>query len=143
VAAAGLRSTGLGAFIDQFSIQSGVAPTFGNGATQQATLKDYVFGARLGAEKQISNNLFFSLSAGLCSLNRDYAQANPNQSALGGFVEGLGGKLEWRFNPQVSLQAGTDPPTSALYCGRSNFSLGSVVQTPRQWGLSLIQNWHF
>ena len=139
-----LRSTLLGNIVDQFSITSGVAPTFGGtAATQSATLRDYFFGARLGAEKQISNNLFFSLSAGLCSFNRDYAQANPNQNALSGFVDALGGKVEYRFNPQLSLQAGTDPPTSALYCGRSNFSLGSVVQTPRQWGLSFIQNWHF
>lgn len=143
LAASQLRNTLFGSMVDQFSIQSGVAPTFGNGATQQATLKDYVFGARLGAEKQISNNLFFSVSAGLCSFNRDYMQANPNQSAIGGFVEALGGKVEYRFNPQLSLQAGTDPPTSALYCGRSNFSLGSVVGTPRQWGLSLLQSWHF
>jgi translocation and assembly module TamB len=143
LATASLRSTLLGNIVDQFSITSGVAPTFGSNTAQSATLRDYFFGARVGAEKQISNNLFFSLSAGLCSFNRDYTQANPSQSALGGFVDALGGKVEYRFNPQLSLQAGTDPPTSALYCGRSNFSLGSLVQTPRQWGLSLIQNWHF
>jgi translocation and assembly module TamB len=143
LATASLRSTLLGSFVDQFSITSGVAPTFGSSAAQSATLRDYFFGARVGAEKQISNNLFFSVSAGLCSFNRDYAQTNQSQSALGGFVDALGAKVEYRFNPQLSLQAGTDPPTSALYCGRSNFSLGSVVQTPRQFGLSFIQNWHF
>jgi translocation and assembly module TamB len=134
-AAAGLRDTPFGNLFDQIQIQSGVAPTFGQGTTPQATLKDYFFGARLGAEKQISNNLFFSLSAGLCSFNREYAQQNS-------FVDALGGKVEYRFNPHLSLQAGTDPPTSALYC-RSNFSLGSVVNTPRQWGLSLLRTWHF
>jgi translocation and assembly module TamB len=144
VAAAGLRGTGLGALFDQINIQSGVAPTtLGTSTTSQPGLKDWLFGARLGAEKQISNNLFFSLSAGLCSFNREYTQATPNQNALTGFVDALAGKLEYRFNPQLALQAGTDPPTSALYCGRSNISLGSVVQTPRQWGLSLLQNWHF
>lgn len=144
VAAAGLRSTGLGNIFDQIQILPGAAPTtLGTSTTSQPGLKDWILGTRLGAEKQLSNNLFFSVSAGLCSFNRDYAQANPGQAGLNGFVEALGGKFEYRFNPKLSLQAGTDPPTSALYCGRSNFSLGSVVQTPRQWGLSLIQNWHF
>ena len=135
-AAAGLRNTPFGGLFDQIQIQSGVAPTFGTDRTSsQTTLKDYFFGARVGAEKQISDNLFFSLSAGLCSLNAEYGQRNN-------FADALGGKVEYRFNPNLSLQAGTDPPTSALYC-RSNFSLGSVVQTPRQWGLSLLRTWHF
>ncbi|HEY7233747.1 MAG TPA: translocation/assembly module TamB domain-containing protein [Gemmatimonadaceae bacterium] len=124
----------------EFSLQTGAAPTALTGnTTSQSTFKDFVFTSRLGAEKQISNNLFFSISAGLCSLNRDYSQGN---SAIGGFVEALGGKLEYRFNPRVSLTAGTDPPTSWQYC-RSNFSLGSVVSTPRQWGLSVLRTWHF
>lgn len=143
LAASSLRGTLFGNLVDQFTITSGVAPTLGAGTAQQTTLRDYIVGARLGAEKQVSNNVFFSVSAGLCSFNSEYLRANQNQSALGGFVEALGAKIEWRFNPQLSLQAGTDPPTAALYCGRSNFSLGSVVQTPRQWGLSVIQNWHF
>ena len=130
--------------VDVISIQSGAAPIVsGSSGTTQSSLRDYVFGTRLGGEKQLSNNLFLSFSAGLCSLNREYLQQPGNQNAFNGFVEGLGGKLEWRFNPNVAVQAGTDPPTAALYCGRSNLSLGTVVQTPRQWGLSLVRNWHF
>jgi hypothetical protein len=138
-----LRSaTGL-SYFDALQFQSGAAPTLGNAATTQATLRDYVFGARLGAEKQISNNLFVSFSAGLCPFNRDYQQQQQNTSAIQSFVEALGAKLEYRFNPHLALQAGTDPPTTVLYCGRSNYSLGSVVSTPRQWGLSLLRTWHF
>jgi len=142
-AAEGLRNTGLGTLIDMIQIQSGAAPTtLQSNASSQATFRDYVLNSRLGGEKQISNNLFFSFSAGLCSLNKDYLQ-QQNQTALGGFVGALGGKLEYRFNPRLSLQAGTEPPTSALYCGRTNNSLSSVIQTPRQWGLSLLRTWHF
>jgi translocation and assembly module TamB len=141
-AEAGLRNAGINYF-DVIQIQSGAAPTtLTNNATTQSTFKDYFFGARLGGEKQISNNLFFSFSAGLCSLNRDYLLQN-GQSAFGGFVDALGGKVEYRFNPNLSLQAGTDPKTAALYCGRANSSLSSVVQTPRQWGLSFLRTWHF
>src|SRR5204862_2808975 len=140
-AEAGLKSTPFGNFVDVLQISSGAAPTALQTSTSQSTFKDYFFNSRLGGEKQISNNLFFSFSAGLCSLNKEYLQ--PNQSALGGFVEALGGKLEYRFTPRLSLQAGTEPPTSAFYCGRTNNSLSSVIQTPRQWGLSLLSTWHF
>ena len=137
----GLRNAGLD-FFDVIQIQSGAAPTtLQSTGTTGSTFKDYVFGARLGGEKQISNNLFFSFSAGLCSFNRDYVQRD--QSALVNFVDALGGNLEYRFNPRLSLKAGTDPPTTALYCGRSNNSLSSVIQTPRQWGLSFLRTWHF
>jgi len=139
-AEAGLKSTPFGNLVDVLQISSGAAPTALQTNSSQSTFKDYFFGARLGGEKQLSNNLFFSFSAGLCSLNKEYVP--QNQTALGGFVGALGGKIEYRFNPQVSVQAGTDPPTTALYC-RSNYSLGSVVETPRQWGVSFLRTWHF
>jgi translocation and assembly module TamB len=139
-AEAGVRQIGLNWF-DVISIQSGSAPTTLQTTSQvNSTIKDYFFGARLGGEKQLSNNLFFNFSAGLCSLNREYL--GPNQTAIGNFVEALGGHVEYRFNPHLSVQAGTDPPTSMLYC-RNNYSLGSVVATPRQWGLSVLRTWHF
>jgi hypothetical protein len=140
VAESSLRGVGLGNWFDLITIQSGAAPTALQNSSQQSTIKDYFFGARLGGEKQLSNNLFFNFSAGLCSLNREYL--GTNQSALNNFVDALGGHIEWRFNPQLSVQAGTDPPTSALYC-RNNYSLGSVVATPRQVGLSVLRTWHF
>jgi translocation and assembly module TamB len=141
-ATSALRSSGLGSIVEQLQIESGAAPTINTGTTTQASFRDYIFGARLGAEKQISNNLFFSFSAGLCSLDPSSRNLNSNQSGFNGFLDAIGGKVSYRFNPHLSLQAGTDPPTSALYC-RSNYSLGSVVATPRQWGFSLLRSWHF
>src|SRR5262249_17931568 len=141
VAAQGLRSS-IGTWVDVLQIQGGGSQLRDlNGTAAQQSFKDYFAGARVGGEKQITNNLFFSFSAGLCSLNRDYL-SSVNQSAAAGFVDALGGKLEFRFNPQLSLQAGTEPPTSTLYCGRTG-SIGSVVATPRQFGLSLLHTWHF
>jgi translocation and assembly module TamB len=140
-AAAGLRNTPFGSLFTQLQIQSGTVLTNVAGSNQsQVTLKDWLFGSRLGAEKQISDNLFFSFSAGLCSFNRE--NVAQSQSAVQEFVGALGGNLEYRFTPRLSLKAGTDPPTSQLYC-RSNYSLGSLNQTPRQWGLSLLRTWHF
>src|SRR6185503_20107353 len=141
LAAQRLRST-IGSWVDVIQFQGGVPPQLQGGGSQtgQSSFANYFFGARVGGEKQISNNLFFSFSAGLCSLNREsYA---PSQNGIESFVEALGGKLEYRFNPQLSVQAGTDPPTQALYC-RNSTSLGNLVSTPRQWGLSLLRTWHF
>jgi translocation and assembly module TamB len=142
-AAQSLRNS-IGSWVDVLQFQGGASQLSGlSGLQAQNSFRDYFYGARLGGEKQISNNLFFSFSAGLCSLNRE-TMSQAGQSAVGGFVQSLGGKLEYRFNPKLSLQAGTDPPTSALYCGgKSGVSLGSVVSTPRQGFVSLLRTWHF
>ena len=100
---------------------------------QQGAL-DFLGSTRLGGEKQIRDNLYFSFSTGFCSLNKD-AQGVETTT----FVEGLGGKLEYRF-PSLSLQVGREPPASALSCGR----LGrGVIPTPSQWGVSLSRSWRF
>jgi hypothetical protein len=139
-AAQRIRSA-IGSWVDVLQFQGGASQieTISGGAAKKS-LEDYFFGSRLGGEKQISNNLFFSFSAGLCALNRNTAQST-NQNAFEGFVDALGGKLEYRFNPRFSVQVGTDPPTQALYC--RNAALGSIVSTPRQFGLSLLRTWHF
>jgi translocation and assembly module TamB len=139
-AAQRIRST-IGSWVDVLSFQGGTPQQMQGGFQAGQSFRDYFFGARVGGEKQISNNLFFSFSAGLCSLNRE-TTSPTNPSGIEGFVDALGGKLEYRFNPQLSLQAGTDPPTQALYC-RNSGSLGNLVSTPRQWGLSLLRTWHF
>jgi translocation and assembly module TamB len=129
----------VGSWVDNLQIQggtSGVLDTAG-------TFRSYLAGARVGAEKQIANNLFVSLSTGLCSINKDYLN-DQKYDALGGLISTLGGKIEYRFTPQLSLQALTDPPTSAIYCGRSSGVQGlSIIQTPRQYGFSLLRSWHF
>jgi translocation and assembly module TamB len=134
-----LRSR-VGSWVDLFQFQGGALSTDqANKQYGSKSFQDYFYGARLGGEKQISNNLFFGFSAGLCSLNRD--NPDQNQNALIGFVDALSGKLEYRFNPQLSLQAGSEPSTAAMYCGRTAFR--TLMPTPRQWGLSLLRTWHF
>jgi translocation and assembly module TamB len=83
---------------------------------------------RVGAERQISEKWFFSLSTPFCSL--------PDFNTEG--FTGLSGKLEFRFNPNSSIRAGKEP--SALMCGRT---ASRVVQTPSQWGLSYFKSWRF
>jgi translocation and assembly module TamB len=120
---------------------------FQPGATDEATAKgqsttsaarQFFSGARLGGDRQITNNLYFSISTGLCQL----APSQQSGAGSGGFsfVEQLESKLQYRFTPTLSAEVGLEPPSSALLCGRAPRGL---VPTPQQWGLSLSKTWRW
>ena len=90
--------------------------------------------SRLGAEKQITQNVFVSLSTGIC-------QFNPQQTNTEwlDFYNGLSLKTEIRLSRDASIKMGKEP--SAYLCGRS--SSGRLVSTPTQYGLSLFKTWRF
>jgi hypothetical protein len=100
-------------------------------------LRQVVITSQLGAEKQITNNLFVSVSAPLCQFSTK--QQGNSQSELLGVVNGLTGKVEYRFSRDASIRAGKEP--SALVCGRA--TTGRVIPTPSQWGVSLFKTWRF
>ena len=102
------------------------------------TARDPFAGARLGGEKQLTNNLFFSISTGLCQLNAN--QPGGGTSGVNSFVEQLESKLQYRFTGTLSVEAGLEPPSSALLCGRTQRGL---VPTPQQWGFSLSKTWRW
>ena len=97
----------------------------------------------MGGEKQISDRLFLSFSTGLCFANQ--TGEDPN-GGLKGFGNAIEGKLEYRFPltapERFSLRAGREPPASALRCG-ANTNVRGFVQTPQQWGVSLLRSWSF
>ena len=79
--------------------------------------------------KQIGNQLFFGLSTGLCVVNAN------------NFFENFGLKLEYRFNPVYSAQAGVEPGSSDLTCARNSTQIQQ--QTPRQLGFDFFRTWRF
>ena len=85
---------------------------------------------RFGAEKQIRDKLYFSVSAPVCAFTGE----NTDESAF----TGLSGKLEFRFDPSSSIRAGKEP--SAQMCGRT---ASRVVPTPSQWGVAFFKSWRF
>jgi translocation and assembly module TamB len=105
--------------------------------TQGDALRQIFFNSRLGAEKQLNDNLFVSLSTGICQLS----QSNPTgtTSQLEDFYNGLSGKFEYRLSRDASIKAGKEP--SQLICGRS--TTGRVAAAPTQWGFSLFKSWRF
>lgn len=132
--------TQLGSWVNmvQFGAADVSSSTFTgpSGGAMQAG-KDFLFGARLGGDTQVGKNLFFSFSAGLCPLTED-------QASFGTFTNAVGGKLEYRVNSDLSLQAGREPPSRSLYCGTGAYSaMRTLAPTPPQWGLSLLRTWHF
>jgi translocation and assembly module TamB len=133
-----------GGWVDLLQIQTAAADeiaTRSSAGVTQSTFLNVLSGTRIGGEKQISDRLFLSFSTGLCQLG---ATTDKEQQGVGGFVNQIEGKLEYRFPliapDQLSLRAGREPAAS----GRCELA-GSrgFVATPQQWGFSLFRSWSF
>ncbi len=127
----------LGSTFDILQFQPGATDQTATGSpAPTSAAREFLAGARLGGEKQITNNLFFSISTGFCQF---YASQSGTGSS-GTFVEQLESKLQYRFSSTLSAELGLEPPSSALLCGRAPRGL---VPTPQQWGLSLSKTWRW
>lgn len=131
VAADQLRRT-LGSSLDIFQFELGSAgydTQQSNSLLSGTLLKQYLTGATIGAEKQITNNLYAGLTTGLCSLQ------NSRLS--------LGAKVDYQFSPQLSARLGYDPATTTRYCNEGQALMVGTVPTPQNFSLSLIHQWRF
>ncbi|MDE3151599.1 MAG: translocation/assembly module TamB domain-containing protein [Gemmatimonadota bacterium] len=130
----------LGSTFDILQFQPGATDeTSTKGVTTTSAARQFFSGARLGGEKQITNNLFFSISTGLCQFTQSQTGGGTGAGASA-FVEQLESKLQYRFSSTLSADVGLEPPSSALLCGRTQRGL---VPTPQQWGLSLSKTWRW
>jgi len=128
----------VGSWADIVQLRPGSSdPAALTGSGKADALNEVIWTSRLGAEKQLSDNVFVSLSTGICQLN---PKSDPTSSASQweDFYNGLSGKIEWRLSGTASVKAGKEP--SAQVCGRS---AARLVPTPTQWGLSLFKSWRF
>jgi translocation and assembly module TamB len=138
VATSTLRGV-LGPWADIFQLRPGSSDpsAVATAGTRTAALQDAFWTSRLGAEKQLSDNVFVSLSTGICQFNSKSEQNSSSQWL--DFYNGLSGKIEWRLSGTASVKAGKEP--SAQVCnGRT---MARLVPTPSQWGLSLFKSWRF
>lgn len=94
---------------------------------------------RVGVGGQVARSTFVSLSTGLCGLA---AQGGATADPLALFAQGLGAKVERRFEHGLSLSLGLEPGSSAQSCGRVGVSR-AFQQTPPQVGLDLFRSWSF
>jgi translocation and assembly module TamB len=131
-------------FMDLFQIQSGqIVDQTPNATTNGTSGVGSIFrSTRLGGEKQISDRLFLSFSTGLCV----FSSGDDQDSGLKGLGNSIEGKVEYRFpsagRDRTSIRAGLDPAASSLRCNATS-NLRGFVQTPQQWGLSLLRSWQF
>lgn len=140
IAASQLRNV-IGSWADVVQLQPGSldADRFSNDGQRGEALVDVLSTTRLGAEKQITQNLYVSLSAGLCQFAAAEASSISDRPD---FANTISGKLEYRLSSDASLKVGREPPASALNCGRSSTGR-AFVDTPSQWGFSLFKSWRF
>jgi translocation and assembly module TamB len=135
VAAAGLRQN-LGSWFDMLQFQLGSADnTPGQNPLDPRNFGQYLNGATIGAEKQFGGNLYFNVNTGLC-------QFTPNASSFTA-LGGVGAKVEYRFDPQLSIQLAYDPPTANRICSRESQLLNGFQPTPGQFSFSLSHTWRF
>jgi translocation and assembly module TamB len=129
----------IGSAADWVQLRPGAADVsrFGQtGVATTAALGNSIEGAfltsRLGGEKQITENLFVSLSTGLCGFTRD----DGSVDALN-ILNGLSGRFEYRFSRDASVKLGKEPSAC------SATQVARVVAPPSQWGLSFFKTWRF
>jgi translocation and assembly module TamB len=99
------------------------------------TIDEVFWTSRIGTEKQLTQNVFVSLSSGLCPFRQ--GQNGSSSEAL--FFEGLSGRFEYRFSRDASVKVGKEPAGATC----RGASASRVVAAPSQWGLSFFKTWRF
>ncbi|HJQ20870.1 MAG TPA: translocation/assembly module TamB domain-containing protein, partial [Gemmatimonadaceae bacterium] len=135
VAQSSLRNV-LGPWADIVQVRPGSSDASNFEQNSAQFFNDVFWTSRLGAEKQLTENVYVSLSTGICQLRPSNSQTSDQWLD---FYNGLSGKIEWRLSENSSLKAGKEP--SGLICNRS--TSGRLLPTPSQWGLSLFKTWRF
>jgi translocation and assembly module TamB len=95
---------------------------------------------RVGVGGQVARNTFLTFSTGLCGLAPQ--SGGGSGDALSLFAQGLGVKVERRFEGGLSVSAGVEPGSSAQACGRAGISR-TFQQTPPQVGVDFFRFWTF
>lgn len=132
VAADQLRQS-LGSWVDALQIQLGTGSTNAGTVTKP---QDYLAGSTIGAEKQVTNNVFLSVNTSFCQITNPTGQGAYNPLAP------FGAKVEYRFDPTFSLQLGREPDTNTRFCNSQQGFTG-LYNTPQQFSLSLSRTWRF
>jgi hypothetical protein len=128
----------LGSFVDlQLEFGNYQVGGAGQNPFSSASIRNYLYTASITAEKRVYRDLYLGVNAGLCGL-RDIAQKG---------LTGVGAKAEYRFKPELSLQASYDPPsearTSCLEEGYQLSQLLGLVKSPGQFAFSVRHSWRF
>lgn len=128
----------LGSFVDAFQFELGTynVGSQGSSAFSSSNVRSYLSTATIDAEKQVYRDVYLGVNAGLCGI-RDIGN---------GSLAGLGVKIEYRFQPNLSFQAAYDPPqlsrTSCIADAGTQNLLG-LVPSPSQFSFAVRHTWRF
>ncbi|HET7566055.1 MAG TPA: translocation/assembly module TamB domain-containing protein [Gemmatimonadaceae bacterium] len=112
--------------LDYVQVQPG---SMDDASTTQQNSLDFLWGSRIGVGKQIGERTFLTANYGLCKFG-----GTSNQS----LADALGVTVERRLSNGFSVQASSEPASTALLCGRVDDR-----DTPRQFGFDLFREWSF
>ena len=98
-------------------------------------LQNYLYTATIGAEKQVTKDLFLSVNTGLC-------QFQPGTGTGANWLAGTGAKAEYRITDRTSIQTALDPSTASRTCNSRQSFIG-VSPTPPNFSVSLSHTWRF
>ena len=111
----------------------------GDAANLRANVGGILASTRVGVGGQLARNTYIAFTTGLCGLS---AQTSGGGDALSLFAQGLGIKIERRFERGFSASLGLEPASSAQACGRLGISR-TFQQTPPQIGVDFFRAWTF
>ena len=106
------------------------------GAFSNLRLTDYLYSSTIGAEKQVTKDLFLSVNTGFCQFSGETGFTGAN------WLAGAGAKVEYRVTDRLSVQGAYDPATVTRTCGGKQSFIG-VVPTPQNFSISLSHTWRF
>lgn len=137
-----------GGFFDVIELQAsalrasgggGANSAVGNGGTQGSTFERLFAGSQLGVGKQLGENTFISLTAGLCPIGRLFSQTAPASQ----ITELFGFSLEQKLGAGYGLSLSSEPRLGALLCDQSGSASVGFLPTVRQWGFDLFKAWRW
>lgn len=94
-------------------------------------IRAYLNTATISGGKEVYKNVYLGLTAGVCALS------------AGNLANGLGGKADYTFKPQLSFELTYEPSTYTRgSCQQSQQTL-SLIPSPSQFSFSLRHTWRF
>jgi translocation and assembly module TamB len=126
-----LRNTPVSSFVSSFQLEFGTAQNQ-NGAFSSQSFNEYLKTATLDVGFPVPGvkNLFLGVNAGYCQIAK-------------GQIQGLGAKVEYRFRPDISLQAAYDPAAVDTRQSCTESSYLGLVPSPAQFSFSVHITWRF